>query len=124
MKKLLMMAIACAVALSTPVLADDDKDKPKKKRGNIFAELGLSKDKLKHINKVLKPVREKTAALRKKKDLPRKERATQFKALAKERDEILKKCLSEAEFKKYQDVLAKRRAAGKKGKGKKKDSDK
>jgi hypothetical protein len=120
MKKLLMITIAGAVALATPALADDDKDKPKKKRGNIFAELGLSKDKLKHINKVLKPVREKSAELRKQKDLPRKERAAKYKEINTERDAILKKCLSEAEFKKYQDLLAKRRADRKK---KSKDKD-
>ena len=42
-----MLALAAAVAMGTPLLADDKaEDKPKAKRTNILAELGLDKEKV------------------------------------------------------------------------------
>ena len=116
-KKLTMLALAAAVAMGTPLLADDKADdKPKAKRTNILAELGLDKDQRKKLNELGKGLREKQAELRKNKDLPKKDRAAKMKALNAERHEIMKKVLNEDQLKKYEEILAKRKAAGKKKK--------
>ena len=113
-KKLTMLALAAAVAMGTPLLADDKaEDKPKAKRTNILAELGLDKDQRKKLNELGKGLREKQAELRKNKDLPKKDRAAKMKALNAERHEIMKKVLNEGQLKKYEEILAKRKAAGK-----------
>lgn len=121
MKKLMMLALAATVALGSPLLADDkDKAKDKPKRGNIFAELKITKEQRQKIAELSKDLRAKQAELRKNKDLPKKDRAAKQKALAAERTAIFKKVLNEEQLKKFEDILAKRKAGGKK----KKDSDK
>jgi hypothetical protein len=121
MKKLMILALATTVALGSPLFADDDKkDQPKKKRSNILAELGLSKQERKKVIEATKPIQAKRAALRKNKDLPRKEKAAKSRELAKEYNEALKKVLTEEQMKKYTEIQAKRRAANKKKDPKKK----
>ncbi len=122
MKKLMILALAATVALGSPLFADDDKkDQPKKKRSNnILTELGLSKQERKKVVEATKPIQAKRAALRKNKDLPRKEKAAKNRELAKEYNEALKKVLTEEQMKKYTELQAKRSAARKKKTPKKK----
>ncbi len=122
MKKLMILALAATVALGSPLFADDDKkDQPKKKRSNnILTELGLSKQERKKVIEATKPIQAKRTALRKNKDLPRKEKAAKSRELAKEYNEALKKVLTEEQMKKYTEIQAKRRAANKKKTPKKK----
>ena len=111
----MILALAATVALGSPLFADDDKkDQPKKKRSNILAELGLSKQERKKVNEATKPILEKRTALRKNKDLSKKERAAKNREWAKEYNEALKKVLTEEQMKKYTELQAKRSAARKK----------
>ena len=118
MKKLIMFAVATVMALNVAQAADDEKKKApaKKGRGNILAELGLSKQERKKVNEATKPILEKRTALRKNKDLSKKERAAKNREWAKEYNEALKKVLTEEQMKKYTEIQAKRSAARKKKK--------
>ena len=115
MKKLIILTLATTVALGSPLFADDDKkDQPKKKRSNIWAELGLSKQERKKVAEATKPINAKRTALRENKDLSKKERAAKNREWAKEYNEALKKVLTEEQMKKFTEIQAKRRAANKK----------
>lgn len=118
MKKLIMFAVATVMAMNVAQAADDEKKKApaKKGRGNVLAELGLSKQERKKVIEATKPIQAKRTALRKNKDLPRKEKAAKSRELTEEYNEALKKVLTEEQMKKYTEIQAKRSAARKKKK--------
>ena len=112
------MAGALAIVLCSPVGADDKKDGAKPKRTPLTKELGFSKDQLKKYRAATKELAGKTKAIQGDKDLSKKDRTVKMREIQKERIEALKKVCTDEQEKKLEEVLAKRKAAGKKKKNK------
>ncbi len=114
MKKLMMLAFAATLALSTAQA--DDKEEPAKKKGgnrNIVAlvkQLDLDADQKKTLNAFMKEHREKTGDIRK---LPKEERRAKYQENRKAIEAKLKEILNEEQQKKLKELMAKNRPAGK-----------
>lgn len=105
-----MIAVAAMLALN--VTAEDKKEAPKKGgRGNIFKELGLSKEQAAKMKEINAEFGAKT------KELSKEDRRTKGREIFKARQEAIAKILTEEQQAKLKELMAKRRGAGK---GKKK----
>ena len=113
-----LMAGALAIVLCSPVAADDKKDGAKPKRTPLTKELGFSKDQIKKYRAATKELAGKTKAIQGDKDLSKKDRTAKMREIQKERMVALKKVCTDEQEKKLEEVLAKRKAAGKKKKNK------
>ncbi|SVC38628.1 uncharacterized protein METZ01_LOCUS291482 [marine metagenome] len=113
-----LMAGILAIALCGPVAADDKKAGAKPKRVALTKELGLSKDQIKKYRAATKELNEKGKAIKENKDLSKKEKTAKSREIQKARIEALKEVCTDEQKKKLEEVLAKRKAAGKKKKNK------
>ena len=113
-----LMAGALAIALCGPVAADDKKPAAKPKRTPLTKELEFSKDQIKKYRAATKELNAKSKAIQGDKDLSKKDRTVKMREIQKERIEALKKVCTDEQEKKLEEVLAKRKAAGKKKKNK------
>lgn len=114
-----IMAGALAIALCSPAAADDKKaDAPKPKRVALTKEIGLSKDQLKKYRAATKELNAKGKEIQGNKDLNKKDKRTKMREIQEKRISALKEICTDEQKKKLEDVLAKRKAAGKKKKDK------
>ena len=113
-----LMAGILAIALCGPVAADDKKAGAKPKRVALTKELGLSKDQIKKYRTETKELNGKSKAIQEDKDLNKKDKRAKLSEIQKARIEALKEVCTDEQKKKLEEVLAKRKAAGKKKKNK------
>lgn len=110
-----MMAGLLTIALCGLAVADDKKPgKDKPKRQALTKVLELSKEQIKDYRAATKELNAKTKAIRENKDLDKKAKSLQMRAIQKERIEALKKICTDEQKKKLEDIIAKRKKGGKK----------
>lgn len=110
-----MMAGLLTIALCGLAVADDKKPgKDKPKRQALTKVLELSKEQIKDYRAATKGFLEKTKEIRENKDLDKKAKSLQMRAIQKERIEALKKICTDEQKKKLEDIIAKRKKGGKK----------
>lgn len=116
-----LLGLSAVVAVGRPVLAADGDPKPEKKerpagaRGGgplmkALQSLDLSADQKDKIKPILKDQAEKAKAIREDNTLERKAKAEKMKALMDATLEQIKPILTDAQYQKLTDELAKARA--------------